>query len=112
MRRRIEEGVPLGFTFESFAWDERKRTRNIAKHRVDFTYAKRVFEGSVFGLREMDGGEERWIVIGLIDGREFAVAFVESNGLCRIISARRAARHEREAFYEGVGQGGKPARRR
>ena len=81
-----------------FEWDERKCVANLAKHGIDFADAVRVFAGPTIELRSNRDGEERWIVVGAVEGRELAVVYTVRGGRCRIISARRARRNERGAY--------------
>lgn len=95
--------MPLRFT-----WDEAKAASNLAKHRVSFEIAMRVFLDP-FAFSEQDrieGGEYRWRTIGLVEGAVVVlVAHTvrdEEDGAetIHIISARRAARPERRHYEE------------
>ncbi len=62
-----------------FEWDQQKNQANIAKHNLDFADAPRVFN---LPLRisldqRQDYGEDRWIGIGILDGRVVIVVFTE-----------------------------------
>lgn len=84
-----------------FEWDEHKADRNLAKHGVGFEAAKGVFRDP-FALTEPDDepAEERWRIIGLAQTGVLFVVFTErSGGVIRIISARRANRHEQDRYY-------------
>jgi uncharacterized DUF497 family protein len=85
-----------------FVWDEQKAKLNLAKHGVDFATAKGVF-GDPNALIEFDEGdpsEDRWRTIGLVEGRVLFVVFTDKDeDLIRIISARRATRHEQDRYY-------------
>lgn len=83
-------------------WDARKAAINLARHRVDFADAARIFDDRVVGAldRRTDYGEDRWIAIGVVDGRELVVVYTVRNGVYRLISAWRATRHEREAYWQ------------
>ncbi len=84
-----------------FEWDEHKADRNLAKHGVSFEAAKGVFRDP-FALTEPDDEptEERWRIIGLAQPGVLFVVFTERNGgVIRIISARRANRHEQDRYY-------------
>lgn len=91
----------------SFEWDELKAETNRQKHGVTFQRAKFVFEDP-HALSEQDrivAGELRWQTIGLVEGVAIllvAHTFVERGGdeLVRIISARRANRHERKRYED------------
>jgi uncharacterized DUF497 family protein len=47
-----------------------------------------------------DYGEERFVIIGLVDGHLLYVAYTERKDVFRIISARRATEHEQEIYFE------------
>lgn len=86
-----------------FEWDESKAKSNYAKHSVSFDFAKGVF-GDAFAIEFLDDrkdyGEERLVLIGMVEGHVLYVAFTERNGIIRIISAREATKHEQEAYFE------------
>ena len=85
-----------------FVWDEQKAKLNLAKHGVDFETAKGVFgdPNALIELDESDPGEDRWRTIGLVGDWVLFVVFTErGDDLIRIISARRADRHEQDRYY-------------
>jgi len=83
-----------------YEWDERKRTSNYAKHGVDFPLAARVFD-DVFAIGYEDDhpDEVRLIQIGMVDEVILFVVFTERGDTVRLISARRATKHEQDAYY-------------
>ena len=90
----------------SYTWDPKKNRRNIARHGIAFEDAVRIFDGPT--LERVDDrfeyGEVRVYAIGLIGGVEITVIYANvSRGERRIISAWKAERHEREAYWENVG---------
>ena len=87
-----------------FEWDYAKEQSNIAKHRLDFRTASRVFLDSFLIELEDDRGyeETRWNVIGMVDGRILFVTYTERNERIRIISARGAEAHERKRYYDSL----------
>ncbi len=91
-----------------FEWGERKRQSNIERHGLDFVEAERMFEGPMLTALDTrhDYGEERWIGVGISNGRVLVVAFTERNDgrTVRIISLRKALSHERKAFEEILGK--------
>jgi uncharacterized protein len=92
-----------------FEWDEKKAAVNARKHRVAFLFASRVFlfASRVFldpnRLEWADArgsyGESRWVTVGLVEGFEIAVSYTLRGDTIRIISARKAERHEREDYW-------------
>ena len=90
-----------------YSWDQRKNRRNIAHHGVAFEDAIRIFEGPT--LEQVDArfdyGEVRIYAIGVVNAIEITVIYtdVSSPNERRIISAWKAERHEREAYWKNVG---------
>ena len=87
------------FQFHGFEWDNEKAESNRRKHGIDFEDAKHVFTQNVVARTQFEGGEIRWQAIGIAAGRELFIAFVENDGYCRIISARRCTRKEAGRYY-------------
>ncbi len=87
-----------------FEWDERKRQRNLRKHGIDFVQCVRIFDGltkTILDCRR-DYGEQRFVTLGILEGRVVAVAHAETPDKIRIISARKASKHEQALFFEGI----------
>ncbi len=84
-----------------FEWDTAKNAANIAKHRIDFGDAVRIFEGPVLEQidHRRDYSEERVAVTGVVMGLELFMVYTVRGDNRRIISARRASRNERDAYY-------------
>jgi uncharacterized DUF497 family protein len=86
-------------------WDEAKNRDDIRKHGLDFAEAWKIFAGPSFPELDLrrDYGEDRWTIIGLLGDRVVVVSFTfGSNEVIRIISLRKALRHERKRFEEEV----------
>ena len=93
-----------------FEWDEAKNRSNKNKHGIDFKTAQLVFEDPhcISFVERVSDGEERWHAIGSIENIIVIVvvhtyreeAFDE---VIRIISARRATRHERKLYAQDIG---------
>jgi len=84
-----------------FEWDAEKNKANIHKHRIDFDDVPPVFDGPMYVALDTrkEYGEDRWIGIGLLGQAIVVVVFLEkANDTIRIISARKAEKHEREKF--------------
>ena len=90
----------------NFEWDEQKNKENIRKHGLDLSDAWKIFQAPLvidLDLRT-DYGEDRWIVIGLLGSRTVVVTFtLRKAQTIRIISLRKASRHERKKFEEEIG---------
>ncbi len=88
-----------------FEWDEEKNRENIRKHGLDFADAERIFSlpMSVRPDMRFDYGEHRFIGIGLLDNRVVLIAFSEpAEDTVRVISMRRAKKHERAKFEKRI----------
>ena len=88
-----------------FEWDEDKNRINIRKHGFQFGDAEEMFRGFLLARPDTreDYGEERWIAIGLIQGRFAFVAFTQpSHDTIRIISLRKANHEEQEQYEKAL----------
>jgi uncharacterized protein len=86
-----------------FEWDKAKAEENYAKHGVSFEMAKGVFKDSFatgFLDDREDYGEERFAILGIVEGQVLYVAYTERNDVIRIISARRATLNEQKIYIE------------
>jgi len=84
-----------------FEWDEDKNRINIRKHGLDFADAREIFTMPMLvALDDKENyGEERWIGIGMLKSRVVVVVYVErGEDAIRIISLRKALRHERKRY--------------
>jgi len=84
-----------------FEWDSAKAALNHRKHGVSFPYATRVFldphRQEALDSRE-EYGEERWIVLGRVDGSVLVVVYTLRGSNIRLISARKADRKDYEIY--------------
>jgi uncharacterized DUF497 family protein len=91
-----------------YTWDEAKNKTNLAKHGVDFETAILVFEDPfcIAFAESIKDGEIRWHAIGMA-GTVSVLIVVHTHGMkgfdevIRIISCRRALKHERKLYEEG-----------
>jgi uncharacterized DUF497 family protein len=86
-----------------FEWDDEKAASNIRDHDgVTFEQAAAAF-GDTFAVEWIDEredyGEERSVLLGMTGGQLLYVAFTELDTNIRIISARRATRHEQDIYF-------------
>ena len=83
-------------------WDRAKALANRRKHGVDFADAVAVFEDDqAMTIQDESSEEERFITIGMdAFARVLVVVYTWRNERIRLISARKAIRHERTQ-YEG-----------
>jgi len=85
-----------------FAWDNAKAARNWREHGVKFDHAATAI-ADAFAVDWIDDredyGEERINLLGMCDGVLLHVTYTERGERIRIISARRAERHEQHDYY-------------
>ena len=89
-----------------WTWDPHKNLENILKHGIIFETAQLVFQ-DFYRVTEEDPhpDEQRWRTTGMVGPSVIMVSHTwpqENPG--RIISARRATKHERRTYEEGNGQ--------
>jgi uncharacterized protein len=93
-----------------FAWDIEKNRQNLAKHKVSFETASRIFgDPRQVSFRDDLSEEERWLTLGLLDGAVvlLVVHTMQEGGdeeTIRIISARKATKKEREKYEHPYGE--------
>ncbi|MDV2997872.1 MAG: hypothetical protein N4J56_007577 [Chroococcidiopsis sp. SAG 2025] len=85
-----------------YEWDEAKRLANLRKHGIDFLDIPDVFDGDTLTVEDdrYSYGEQRFITLGLLQGRVVAVVHTEREDCTRIISARKATKYERRIYFE------------
>jgi uncharacterized protein len=77
-----------------------KRTRNLKERGLDFLDVQKVFAGPTltYGDDRKEYGEDRWITVGILDGRMVIVVWTGREDRCRVISLRKANDREEEKF--------------
>ena len=87
-----------------FDWDPDKSARNLEKYGVSFEEAATVFSDPLyldFFDREHSEEENRYIRVGCSSQkRVLVIAYTERGDQTRIISARPATKHERQAYEQ------------
>ncbi len=94
-------------TSAAYEWDEAKREANLVKHGVDFMDALEVFADPLRVERvnrRREYAEERREVVGMVRDQMLFVVYTLRGEVRRLISARRASRNERRAYYAGSGR--------
>ena len=85
-----------------FEWDDDKAAVNWQQHGVAFSEAIGAF-ADPFAVEHIDDrhhyGEERINLIGMCGGLLVHMTYMERDARIRIISARRAERHEQDDYY-------------
>ena len=85
-----------------FEWDERKRRKVIEDHGLDFRDVTRAFGGPRFVDHDYrhSEDEDRWVMLGHVDGEVIAVIYTERESTNRLITARKANTDEAQLYYE------------
>ena len=81
----------------NFEWDEVKSDACAKARRFNFAYAARIFfdpDRIVEADARHSYGEERYQVMGKIDGRLYVVVYTPRHDVIRIISARKSNQRE------------------
>jgi uncharacterized DUF497 family protein len=87
----------------TFEWDPSKAASNEAAHGVTFEWGCKVF-ADAFAIEWLDDrkdyGEDRYVIIGMVDFSVLNVAYTMRGDVIRIISARGAEPHEQRRYHE------------
>lgn len=94
-----------------FEWDDDKARANQRKHGISFEEATQAFRDTLAVVEiddSEDYGEERLILIGMADNGLLMVvhtdrSYDEETQRIRLISARRATKHEEDHYYRENG---------
>ena len=85
----------------TFEWDEEKRRRNLAKHKLDFLPACPLLEASAsVTVPSNHPLEARLVTTGIIEGKFYTVVWTWREESRRIISFRRARDGEERAYRQ------------
>jgi uncharacterized protein len=84
-----------------FEFDPEKSAGNKAKHGIDFQEAQALWQDlDLLEIPVKTSDEERFLVVGIIDGKHWSGVITYRSGKIRIISVRRS-RKEEVKLYEG-----------
>ena len=85
-------------------WDENKRLINLQKHKIDFIGSEEIFDGYTVTFEDdsVDYHEQRFVSFGMFQERIVAVVHAEKNENIRIISIRKATKHEERYYYATI----------
>jgi len=83
-----------------FEWDPKKAAINLKKHGIEFAEAVSVFNDShAVTIDDPDFDEERFVSIGMdAFARLLIVVYTYRGDAIRLISARKAEKHERKQY--------------
>jgi uncharacterized protein len=88
-----------------YEWDGAKNRLNLRRHGIDFLDVPSMFQHPMvtFLDNRRDYGEDRWIGIGILKTVLAVIVFTErADDTIRIISARRALKHEEQIYRDEV----------
>lgn len=91
-----------------FEWDEEKKRRNLAKHKLSFEIGAEVFLdfGAITLEEQFIRGERRLVTLGSVPEGDVLVVVYTLKGeenddeTIRIISVRKATRRERQIYEQ------------
>lgn len=87
---------------DAFEWDREKAAANWREHGVTFDQAAKAV-ADPFAIEAIDErenyGEERVNLLGMCQGVPLHVTYTERSERIRIISARRAEKHEQDNYF-------------
>ena len=85
-------------------WDENKRLINLQKHKIDFIGSEEIFDGYTVTFEDdsVDYYEQRFVSFGMLQERIVVVVHTEKNENIRIISIRKATKHEERNYYATI----------
>jgi uncharacterized DUF497 family protein len=85
-------------------WDEAKRRSNIRRHGIDFAVVEKVLDGATFTVLDdrFYYGEMRLQTFGLLRDEVVAITHTETDEVIRVISVRKATKHEEESYFKEV----------
>ncbi len=82
-----------------------KQASNLKRHGFDFVDAQKVIESGMtvtFEDRRFDYSEERFVTLGPLGDSLVAIVTAETEDHIRIISMRKADRHEQAIYRENL----------
>lgn len=86
-----------------YSYDPKKKASNLKKHGLNFDDARGVIESAqtvTFEDFRFDYGEVRYLTLGLLHGVVVIITTAETDKTIRIISMRKADKHEQKIYYE------------
>lgn len=92
------------------AFDPYKNIKNLRDHKIDLSFGNRVLADchAIEVIDEkMDYGEERWNVLGMVDGAVYHLTYTENDDGIRYISLRPAEKREEAHYLKEVYRNGR-----
>ena len=87
-----------------FIWSESKRQLNLQQHGLDLVDVPRVFDGPTYTYEDdrFQYSEQRFVTLGLLDDVVVSIVHTETPHLIRVISFRKATKHEQAIFFKNL----------
>jgi uncharacterized DUF497 family protein len=88
-----------------YSFDPAKRASNLKRHGLDLAETAQVIESGqtvTFEDRRFDYPEERFVTLGPLDGVLVVVVTAETGEHVRVISMRKADRHEQDIYRNNL----------
>jgi uncharacterized DUF497 family protein len=87
-----------------FTWSDAKRKSNLQQHGLDFVDAPGVFDGPTYTYEDdrFDYSEQRFVTLGVLQGVVVSIVHTETSRQIRIISFRKATKHEQAIFFKNL----------
>lgn len=85
-----------------YEWDDEKHKQNLLKHGLSFEDADLVFSGFciTFEDKRYNYGEERFITLGMLEGRTVVITHTPREDKTRLISMRKANSRETKIYQK------------
>lgn len=102
----LDVATNRSYTCHVFTWDDKKRKLNLAKHGIDLADAPAIFDGPLVTVEDTREryGEPRYVALGILGDVVVSMVYSERNEQIRIISIRKALKHEARFFFSQIGK--------
>lgn len=85
-----------------FEYDPKKSQANLEKHGIDFEKAKRLWEGPFVEFAAREEYENRFAIIGPIEGKLYTCIYTLRGDRVRFISCRRSREKEARLYEKSI----------
>lgn len=85
-----------------FEFDEQKSQSNLKKHGIDFSKAQLLWKGPYVEFAAKTEYENRFALIGPLDGKLYTCIYTIREDRIRLISCRRSRRKEQKLYEKNL----------
>jgi uncharacterized protein len=85
-----------------FAYDKNKSMANKEKHGISLEEAKKLWLVPAVELEAKTINEQRFMLIGKLNGKFYSCIYTTREEVIRLISARRSRKPEEVIYYEHI----------